>query len=182
WIPLHRGGEYYIQPAIPGPSPRGGLTLGRTYENQSPVTVLLSDSVNKGDPVKFKPTGPNPDIIFVGATRLDIEFPMMGVNPKWSLFENRKMQKTYVGIGGPEDHPGQPMLSGIFRIQKYGFLYNSYKLVFCPDYSSTCSDIRTYDNNNEGGKRLVLTQDSPLMIVFENAYKPDATINSIESM
>ncbi|RDX78594.1 hypothetical protein CR513_41106, partial [Mucuna pruriens] len=74
-----------------------------------------------------------------------------------------------------------PMLSGIFCIQKYGFLSNSYKLVFCPDHSSTCSDIGTYDNN-EGGKRLVLTQDSPLIVVFENAYKPDATINMKDAL
>ncbi|RDY00730.1 Kunitz-type trypsin inhibitor-like 2 protein, partial [Mucuna pruriens] len=137
-----------------------------------------------GIPVEFNIPGVNPGVIFTGVTPLDIEFtkkPNCAENSQWSLFEDNKIEETYVGIGGPGNHPGQQMLSGMFRIQKYGpQKYNSYKLVFCPDASSTCSNIGRYDNE-EGGRRLVLTQDRPYEVIFVNAYNRDATIKSVSN-
>nr|6JBP_B Chain B, Kunitz-type trypsin inhibitor-like 2 protein [Mucuna pruriens] len=168
--PLHRGGKYYIMPSIWGP-PGGGLRLGKTENLNCPVTVLQDYSeVINGLPVEFNIRGILPRTIFTD-TELNIEFtekPNCAENSRWSLFEDDKIHKAYVGIGDSEDHPDQEMLSGSFYIKKHGLRNNTYKLVFCRDGSSTCSDIGRYDNN-EDGRRLILTADLPYEVVFVNA-------------
>ena len=73
-----------------------------------------------------------------------------------------------MGIGGPQDHPHQQIVSGTFNIQKNKIRY---KLVFCVTGSSTCLDIGVYDNRDLGehGRRLVLTENEAFDIVFIGA-------------
>ncbi|RDX61010.1 Kunitz-type trypsin inhibitor-like 1 protein, partial [Mucuna pruriens] len=164
----------------------GGVILGKTGNSNCPATVL-QDYFNgsSGLPVKFK--GPDPDIIYTG-TPLDINFTWNPncVNSRWSLFVDPTINEAYVGIGDLQNHKEDQLYSGKFFIQKYTSQpSNSYKFVFCPYYPSKstksvpCFDIGTYDNGQEDGKRLVGTNDSPLIVVFEKAYKSDATIKSV---
>ncbi|XP_061351738.1 kunitz-type trypsin inhibitor-like 2 protein [Gastrolobium bilobum] len=165
--PIFPGGKYYILPAIFGP-PGGGVRLGKTGNSKCPVTVLQDYSeVIKGLPVKFSIPGISPGIIFTG-TPLDIAFekkPNCAESSKWLVFVDNHIQKACVGIGGPEDHPGEQTLSGKFHIQKYK---RGYKLVFCVSGSPTCLDIGRFDNG-EGGRRLNLTEHEPFEVVFVDA-------------
>ncbi|XP_027357308.1 kunitz-type trypsin inhibitor-like 2 protein [Abrus precatorius] len=177
--PIFPGGKYYILPAIFGP-PGGGVRLGRTGNSHCPVTVLQEFSeVERGLPVKFTIPGISPGIIFTG-TRLEIEFtktPDCAEFSKWVVFVDKEIQKAYVGIGGPEQHPGQQTIDGKFHIEKYGF---GYKLVFCIRDSDTCFDIGTYDaHKGERGRRLNLTEHEPFQIVFVDASHFDAVVKSV---
>lgn len=102
---------------------------------------------------------------------------------RWLVFVDNSIQKTCVGTGGPEAHPGLLTYSGTFHIEileKDPLRYNSYKLVFCfagSDYKN-CSYIGTYDNG-EGGRRLILTETNPFLFSFVHALKFDGTIKSV---
>ena len=165
--PIFPGREYHILPAIRGP-PGGGVRLGSTGNSRCPVTVLqdYSEVVN-GLPVKFTIPGVSTGEIFEG-TPLEIEFtkkPNCAESSKWMVFVDNEIQKACVGIGGPEDHPGQQTFPGTFSIQNYEF---GYKLVFCVAGSPTCLDIGRYDNG-EGGRRLNLTEHEAFDLVFVEA-------------
>ncbi|XP_027357309.1 kunitz-type trypsin inhibitor-like 2 protein [Abrus precatorius] len=177
--PIFPGGKYYLVPAIVGP-PGGGVRLGRTGNSHCPVTVLQEFSeVQQGSPVKFSIPGISPGIIFTG-TPLDIEFtetPDCAESPNWVAFVDNEIQKACLGIGGPEQHPGQQTIDGKFHIEKYRF---GYKLVFCIRGSDTCFDIGTYDaHKGEGGRRLNLTEHAPFEVVFVEASHFDAVIKSV---
>lgn len=103
---------------------------------------------------------------------------------RWLVFVDNSIQKTCVGTGGPEAHPGLLTYSGTFHIEileKDPLRYNSYKLVFCfagSDYKN-CSYIGTYDNG-EGGRRLILTETNPFLFSFFHIYNnSDGTIKSV---
>ncbi|KAK7401225.1 hypothetical protein VNO78_12549 [Psophocarpus tetragonolobus] len=167
--PIFPGGEYFIMPAIWGP-PGGGLTLGQTGNSDCPTTVLQDyTEIFQGIPVKFKIPGISPGIIFTG-TPLEIEFigkPDCAESSKWLVFVDNAIQKACVGIGGAEGHPGQQTFSGTFHIEKYKV---GYKLVFCIAGSPTCLDIGRFDaKNDEGGRRLNLTEHEAFDIVFIDA-------------
>ncbi|OIV98953.1 hypothetical protein TanjilG_07388 [Lupinus angustifolius] len=168
--PIFPGGKYYILPAIRGPQ-GGGLKLGQTGGSSCPVTVLQNFlEVENGVPIKFTIPGISPGEIYTG-TQLDIEStkkPYCATSSKWIVFVDNDIAKACVGIGGPKDHPGKQTLVGKFHIQKYK---RAYKLVFCITGASTCLDIGRYKNENddEGGRRLNLTEHEPFELVFVDA-------------
>ncbi|XP_057446452.1 kunitz-type trypsin inhibitor-like 2 protein [Lotus japonicus] len=175
------GPGYYIMPAFFGAA-GGGVWPGETGNQTCPVTVLQDYSeVVSGKPVKFY-TGTRPGYVYTGAP-LDIVF---GENPecteyssKW-VFVYDDFPKAWVGIGGVEDHPGKDILSGKFKIEKYGDF--GYKLVFCPKFTAppgACFDIGRFDD--EKGRRLVHAEegDRPFEVVFVRAID-DSGIRSID--
>nr|P81726.1 RecName: Full=Subtilisin inhibitor CLSI-II; Contains: RecName: Full=Subtilisin inhibitor CLSI-III [Canavalia lineata] len=176
--PIFPGGEYYIMPAIWGP-PGGGVRLAKTRNSDCPVTVLQDyGEVIFGQPVKFTLPGRGSGLIITNTPVEEfIKKPECASSSKWSVFVDDEIEKACVGIGGHEDHPGEQVFSGTFTIQKSRTPYNSYKLVFCESDSSTCSDIGRYDNN-EGGRRLILTHHNPFQVVFMDASTFDGTIRS----
>ncbi|RDX78592.1 Kunitz-type trypsin inhibitor-like 2 protein, partial [Mucuna pruriens] len=179
--PLYFGQQYYIR------GKDDGVVGVDKIESGLPVTVF-----NFGSGLSVKFNGSNPFIIYTALclhviyvaldTPLNIEFtlkPKNAENSWWSVFKDDKINNLYVGIRAIGDHP---ILIGKFRIQKYRSQpYNSYKLVFCPEYRSYLEyrsppiDIGTHDI--EGRRRLVLTEDEPFQILFENVA--DANIKSV---
>ncbi|XP_020207380.1 kunitz-type trypsin inhibitor-like 2 protein [Cajanus cajan] len=177
--PIFPGATYYIMPALFGAA-GGGVKLGKTANSRCPVTVLQDFSeVVRGLPVRFKIPGISPGIIFTG-TPLEIEFawkPGCAESSKWVVFVDNEIEKACVGIGGPEDHPGQQTRSGTFHIEKYNF---GYKLVFCINGSSVCLDIGRFDaNNGESGRRLNLTEHEAFDLVFVEASDYEEIIKSV---
>ncbi|XP_015966026.1 kunitz-type trypsin inhibitor-like 2 protein [Arachis duranensis] len=175
--PIFPGREYYILPAIFGP-PGGGVKLATTGNSKCPVTVLqdYSEVVN-GISVKFTIPGVSTLEIYEG-TPLEIEFtkkPKCADSSKWIIFVDNEIAKACVGIGGPEDHPGQQTFPGTFSIKKYKF---GYKLVFCVAGSPTCLDIGRFDNG-EGGRRLNLTEGEAFDIVFVESSSYNNVIRSV---
>ncbi|CAK8532491.1 unnamed protein product [Lathyrus sativus] len=172
--PIFPGGQYYIRPAIRGPT-GGGVRLGRTGNLTCPVTVLQDRREAKnGLPVKFVIPGISPGIIFTG-TPIEILYtrkPSCAKSSKWLVFVDNVIQKACVGIGGPENYPGVQTLSGLFKIEKHesGF---GYKLGFCIKGSPTCLDIGRFDND-EAGRRLNLTEHEAFQVQFVEAEANDA--------
>ncbi|KAK7270775.1 hypothetical protein RJT34_26186 [Clitoria ternatea] len=173
--PIFPGSRVYIMPAIFGAA-GGGVRLGQTGNSTCPVTVLQDYSeVVTGLSVKFTILADvSTGIIFTG-TELEIEFeekPACASSSKWVVVVDDFPGGAWVGIGGDEDHQGKQVLSGgRFNIQKYDV---AYKIVFCPEVTAPpglCYDIGRRDNN-ENGRRLVLTNGDPYQVVFVDA---DAT-------
>ncbi|NP_001266050.1 kunitz-type trypsin inhibitor-like 2 protein-like precursor [Cicer arietinum] len=178
--PIFPGGKYYILPAIRGP-PGGGVRLDKTGDSECPVTVLQDyKEVINGLPVKFVIPGISPGIIFTG-TPIEIEFtkkPNCAESSKWLIFVDDTIDKACIGIGGPENYSGKQTLSGTFNIQKYGSGFG-YKLGFCVKGSPICLDIGRYDND-EGGRRLNLTEHEAFRVVFVDASSyEDGIVKSV---
>ena len=114
------------------------VKLSITRNSRCPVTVLQGYlEVNYDFPVKFSIPGVNTAEILTG-TPLEIELtkrPDCAASSKWMVFVDDEIQKACVGIGSPQDHPGQQAFSGTFSIQKYKFEYN---LVFSVAGSPAC--------------------------------------------
>ena len=157
------------------------MRLGITGNSKCPVTVLQDLSfLVRGIPVKFSIPGASTSEIFTG-TPLEIEFakkPKCAESSKWGVFFDNDLQKAYVGIGGPEDHPGQEPLNGTFIIQNRG--YRPYNLAFCVKGLPTCFVIGRFDDpaHAERGRRLVLTDNEPFDVVFIEAGS-DSRIRSV---
>lgn len=177
--PIFPGGRFYILPAIFGAA-GGGVRLGQTGNSTCPVTILQDYSeVENGLPVKFTIPGISPGIIFTNITSLDISFqedkPDCAGSSKWVVVDGDDFPKSYVGIGGVEDHPGKDILSGKFKIEKYGDF--GYKLVFCPRFTAppgACFDIGRHDDEN--GRRLVPADGDPYNVVFIDADPSGSSI------
>jgi hypothetical protein len=169
FFPIYPDGRYYIIPSFYGIH-SGRVKLEKTGDSKCPVTVLEQDFTDeRGIAVKFNIIGTSYDILT--GTPIEIEFinkPDCVESSKWLIFVDNVIKKSCVGIGGPENYPGMQTLNGTFLIRKYGL--NTYKFVFCENGSSTsCSDIRWY-NNFEGGGRLSLTGQDVSTFVFVETY------------
>ncbi|RDX66531.1 Kunitz-type trypsin inhibitor-like 1 protein, partial [Mucuna pruriens] len=175
--------KYYIKPGNENPAPRGGgIRLALTENTDCPVTVFqaYSEAV-RGIPVYFHVPYPViPGRVHTEAMLL-IEFTK---KPKcvsapytfWSFFEDKTMGKAYLGIGGPDDHPGDKRRIGRFYIKKHG---SGYKLIFCDAGTDNCSYVGRYDDV-ENGIRLVLTPDQPFQFVIVDASSNShGTIKSV---
>ncbi|CAL0328668.1 unnamed protein product [Lupinus luteus] len=166
--PIIPGRKYYILPAIRG-AQGGGLKLRQTRGSSCPVTVLQNSlEVGNGVPVKFTIPGISPGEIYTG-TQLDIESakkPYCATSSKWVVFIENDIAEAY--NRNTKDHAGQQTLVGKFHIKKYN---RAYKLVFCVTGTSTCLDIGRYKNENddEGGRRLNLTDHETFELVFVDA-------------
>ncbi|GAU26477.1 hypothetical protein TSUD_294460 [Trifolium subterraneum] len=168
-IPIHPDGRYYIIPSFMGIR-SGGIKLEKTGNSNCPVTVLEEDFTSeRGLAVKFNIIGTSYDILT--GSPIGIEFlnkPNCVESSKWLIFVDNVIKKSCVGIGGPENYPGMKTLNGTFLIRNAGV--TTYKFVFCENGSSTsCSDIRWY-NNFEGGGRLSLTGQYVSYFVFVETY------------
>ena len=164
--PVLPGGKYHIMPPFWGGA-GGGVRLGKTGNSKCPVTVLqdYSDLVS-GISVNFSIPGVSTGGEIYTGTPLEIAFtekPKCAQSSKWEVFIDSGIQKSYVGIGEHQDHPGEQTLYGIFNIQNH---LNGYKFVFCAIGLPSCFDIGRFDNRADGGRRLVLTNNDPFNIVF----------------
>ena len=119
--PVVSGVDYVIFVTRSGQQRAGYVTLGKTGNSTCPATVEVNFGRSAAIPVKFTPVGARTREIFTD-TPLQIEFPKnfaSGVeSPKWTAVVDTVIQQTYVGIGGPEDHPGQQVYNGAFSILK----------------------------------------------------------------
>ncbi|KAH1152178.1 hypothetical protein AAZX31_16G182700 [Glycine max] len=179
----------------------GGIKLIKTGNSTYPNTILqYFPNDNFGLPIHLYISVISLLLIFEGIPLAicmeqnpacvisSVSVPIEGSgNPnssRWLVFVDNSIQKTCVGTGGPEAHPGLLTYSGTFHIEileKDPLRYNSYKLVFCfagSDYKN-CSYIGTYDNG-EGGRRLILTETNPFLFSFFHIYNnSDGTIKSV---
>ena len=163
--PVVPGSEYFILTNLIGQKYRGVVTLRITGNSTCPATVEVYFGLYASIPVKFTPAGVNTSEIFTN-TQLEIKFPKDRVcveSPKWVVVVDSDMQQTYVGIGGPEDHPGQQTYSGTFKILTSS--NDKYGLAFCKpiidDEPSVCWNISLHFiakhlsllvlTNNKGG-------------------------------
>ncbi|GAU26452.1 hypothetical protein TSUD_294180 [Trifolium subterraneum] len=155
--------KVYIQPPIFGAA-GGGVRLGETGNSTCPLTVIqdYSELVN-GLHVSFG------HFILIQQIFTDIplviafsEKPECAESSKWVVVED-DFPKPWVSIGGSEDLKGKHIINGYFKIVEHvhGFGYN---IVFC---DGICHDIGRY--NDENGWRLILTENDPFEVVFENA-------------
>ena len=161
--PVVPGGEYFIEPSLLGPVHPGVVTLGKTGHSTVPATVEVYFGLYAAKPVKLVPLA-NTDEIFTD-TQLEIEFTKERANvesPKWAVVVGSDIRQTYVGIGGPEDHPGQQVYSGKFKILKS--YYNMYSLAFClsmiVDGSPVCWGVDLHFTAKDVSL-LVLTNGEP---------------------
>ncbi|CAK8532487.1 unnamed protein product [Lathyrus sativus] len=179
-VAVHPYSRYFIVPSFFGIR-SGRLKLVKTGDSNCPVTVLEEDfTSDRGTSVKFSIIGTSYDILT--GTPIEIEFtkkPDCVESSKWLVFVDKAIQKSCVGIGGPENYPGMEILNGTFNIQKYGGGF-VYKFVFCVDGSNTCSDIGWF-NNGEGGGRLILTNyQISAFVFFETwAYQDGGVVKSL---
>ena len=130
--PVVPGGEYFIKPFFIGPEHPGVVALGKTGNSTCSVTVEVYFQLYGAIPVKFIPAV-NPGELFTG-TPLRIGFtkePNCVESSKWAVFLDSDIKQAYVGIGGPEDHPGQQTLYGTFSLSKSTNNDRGYSLVFC---------------------------------------------------
>ncbi|KAI4338274.1 hypothetical protein L6164_016616 [Bauhinia variegata] len=164
--PLLPYAEYYIYPAIWGPT-GGGLRPGNAGNSSLPVNVLKSFSeVDLGEPLKFLPL---PKIGIVPTnTLINIEFTQTpeGVSSgNWITVKDLGEAWT-VGIGGPQDHEGYPTLTGFFKIHKAQL---GYTLSFLPHLNGPLyGPIGTYIDDDRKW-RLVVTNGKPYEVVFIKA-------------
>ncbi|CAK8532502.1 unnamed protein product [Lathyrus sativus] len=177
FFPVHPDGRYYIVPSY-FVIRSGRLKLVKTGDSNCPVTVLEEDfTSDRGTSVKFSIIGTSYDILT--GTPIEIEFtkkPDCVESSKWLVFVDKAIQKSCVGIGGPENYPGMEILNGTFNIQKNGL--STYKFVFCVSGYNTCSNIGWY-KNGEDGARLILT-DKPISgFSFYEAPYEDGVIKSV---
>ena len=81
-------------------------------------------------------------------TQVEIQFtkkPDCVESSKWRVFGGSEIEQAYVGIGGPQDHPGQQNIIGRFSITKSS---PGYSFVFCQPFivegSPLCSNVGRY--------------------------------------
>ncbi|KAL2334475.1 hypothetical protein Fmac_015688 [Flemingia macrophylla] len=156
------GMTYYVNPGVFQLPRGGGLRLASVGNSKCPVTVLQDFSEKViGEPLQFLLHGITPGIIFTGTpvtakfSEMTRKKPACVSSTELVVFVDKTINKTCVGIGGPQDHPGQETYEGRFHFEQDGLGFR-YNLVFCYLASSTnCSSIARYDNG-EGGFRLVL--------------------------
>ncbi|CAK8532490.1 unnamed protein product [Lathyrus sativus] len=153
--PVIAGKKYYISASIGGRATGGGLELGRTSLSKCDVTILQTNKTNVfGTSVEFTIIGNNSEKILTD-TPLYIQVtkePNCVATSDWILFYDYDINKRCVGIGGFRNYYA-PVYYGSFKILKHGF---GYKFGFCPLGSIAYSDIGSYQNSGEGGKRLYL--------------------------
>jgi hypothetical protein len=175
--PLHQDGRYAMIPSFMGLA-FGRVYLGKTGDSTCPVTVLDQDITSeRGIPVKISvPGDPYYGDILTGEP-VDIEFvrkPDCVKSSKWLIFVDNVIQKSCVGIGGPENYPGKQILNGTFLIRRSGggFQY-IYKFVFCVNGSTTnCSDLGYYNIGAMGGRLILNAQQvSSFLFVEDYSYK-----------
>ncbi|CDP20533.1 unnamed protein product [Coffea canephora] len=167
--------HYYILPAanVFDKFRGGGLTLSGIGKNTCPAAVFQETSEQKnGIPLAFLPVNPKKGVVRV-STDLNIKFAYpetCGQSPVWSI-DNYVYPSgdSFVNIGGVVGNPGPKTLSSWFKIEKFG--YQDYKLVYCPAVCSyckvICKDVGIEYQN--GKRRLHLTTDYPLRVVFKKA-------------
>ena len=164
--PVIAGNKYYIVSSIRGAG-GGGLYYGKTGDQTCPVSVLQHRSdLHRGRPVVFQPlvTG-NSDI--TTKDRLKISFAdkvECAESSRWVLVD-----RSYVGIGGSQDHPDQNVQSGEFKIHKKQIGYN---FVFYATNANYNLGLK-YDNQ-AGRRRLAVTDASTINFEFrksEDSYR-----------
>ncbi|MED6146805.1 hypothetical protein PIB30_038117 [Stylosanthes scabra] len=148
-----------------------GITLAATGKQVDPVTVQVDDSIPyfDGIPVSFsifRTPIPGADI----ATETPLEIKFTGINTalstRWIAFENKGIQSLSVGIGGPEEHPGEAIVESAFCIFKS--TNNEYILRYSvPSPGGGNNGINYLYGNvtdyQQGTSPLVLTEDLPTL-------------------
>ena len=155
--PVMPGVRYYIR--VP-PDHFGGAYLRKTGNSSCQVTVV--QHVYSYGYVTFSmPSGENNSAI-VANHPVDIEFtekPNCTESSKWIVYFDNEVQRYCVAIGGPEDHPGQQILNGTFRIR----IFRDHNFVFCLDQpvegSPSCFVIGTYYPGHGVQSRLILLEN-----------------------
>ncbi|XP_047319380.1 kunitz trypsin inhibitor 5-like [Impatiens glandulifera] len=177
---LQSGVKYNILPVIRGQG--GGLRLaftGRinTTVSNCPLDVVQSKSeIDNGLPVTFSPTnGSNSKSVIRESTDLNFKFVASTTcvqSTVWKLAGFDDLTRRYfVTTGGVEGNPGRLTVSNWFKIEKIGVDVISYKLVLCPMVCNfckvICKDVGSYHDGKGYLRRLVLTDDAPLYVMFK---------------
>ncbi|MED6203747.1 hypothetical protein PIB30_002516 [Stylosanthes scabra] len=165
--PIFPGLHYYVVASTSDMG--GGIRVAKTGNSKCPVTVIQDkNGTAYGIPSKFTIPGISTLEIFEG-TPLEVKFittkPECVKSFNWTVFVDSEIGKHYIGVGGPEDHPGQQILKGAFSFYKYKV---GYKLMFCSkDSSPPCSDVRLFGSLEEDERRLILSTNDDDGVVFD---------------
>ncbi|XP_054779698.1 trypsin inhibitor DE-3-like [Prosopis cineraria] len=169
---LINGGTYYILPHIWALG--GGLRLAKTGNETCPLSVVQSPfEVDNGFPwtirsplkIRILPLDSNVDFFSVkGKVPSCVPIPSV-----WTMVEEDGLKSVKIA----EYEKAQ---EGWFRIQQYTSI--AYKIVFCPINGDSCRDLGI-SRGNDGKSLLVITNDTPLYVVFIKAESSDARRASI---
>lgn len=159
---LQNGGTYYVLPVIRGRG--GGIERAKTGIENCPLSVVQShDELSKGKPIKIS----SPAKIAIIHEDLPLNFgftsaPSCAPSPSiWTIVKGLS-EGSAVKITGYKHN----VVDGSFRIKKASLEYNDYTILFCTRDDGTCEDIGIYVGD-DGKRRLVLTQDRPLLVKFQ---------------
>ena len=164
--PVVPGTEYFIVPIILGPPYPGAVTIGNSGSNPTcPATVEVNSNLPYGIPVKFSiPEESNSEILT--DTPVEIEFtkkPDCIESSKWRVFGGSV--RAYVGIGGPQDHPGTQNIIGRFSITKSS---PGYSFEFCR--SPVCANVGRYFLDGPQSLLVLTGEKGSFQFVLKKAY------------
>lgn len=166
---LQKGRTYFVLAATRGNG--GGIEFAATGNDTCPLTVVQSPSGDSiGFPIRFSyPFIETLDDILEGFG-LEIRFayrppcsPSSIATTKWTIVNDAvKLTKTSSSI-----------IPGFFYI--WGASPNSkdYKLEFCDLDNIKCGDVGIH-TDDDGSRRLVITQNDPLLVHFQNTRSSSA--------
>ncbi|XP_057804126.1 LOW QUALITY PROTEIN: kunitz trypsin inhibitor 5-like [Salvia miltiorrhiza] len=167
---LRAGADYYILPVVRGRG--GGLTLAATRNETCPLDVVQERlEVKNGLPLSFRPTNGKKGVVRL-STDHNIKFSAASIcvqSTVWKLHFDESIQKYTITTGGVEGNPGGQTLSNWFKIEKYD---DDYKLVFCPTVCNYCKVICKDVGilvEEDGLRRLTLTDTAPFKLFFKRA-------------
>nr|ALA09301.1 Kunitz-type chymotrypsin inhibitor precursor [Rhynchosia sublobata] len=158
---LLNGGSYYVVAVKRGSG--GGIELTATGKETCPVTVVQSrNEVSKGKPVTLY----SPILLLYINQNFPIRIgftsaPTCAPTSTWTIVEGLP-EGPAVKLGDYDD-----ARSGSFKIKKVSEDSHDYKIVFCSG-DDTCEEIGVYVDS-KGNRRLVLTQNDPLVVQFQRA-------------
>ncbi|CAN1178771.1 Kunitz trypsin inhibitor 5 [Linum perenne] len=162
--PLRSGLKYFILPSVSGNG--GGVALDRTKTKKCPLSVFQDDyELSKGLPVVFLPVNAKQGYTVQTITDLNSDEATV-----WKVESyDHDVKQWFIGTGGIEGKPGPRTVDNWFKIAKYG---GNYKLVYCPSVCKSCKvqckDVGVYEDE-DGKKRLALTDDEPSIVKFMKA-------------
>ncbi|KAK4269872.1 hypothetical protein QN277_022971 [Acacia crassicarpa] len=168
--PVINGGTYYIQPYIWAIG--GGLRVGITGNETCPLSVVVSPfEVDKG--LSWRISSPLKILYVRTNSRVDFsvegKLPNCAPSPKsWTIVEEEHGVES-VKISGYKN-----TIKGVFKIQKYTQI--AYKIVFCSTDGDSCGDIGL------SNRRLVITDDNPLGLVFVKAESTEVSKQVINNV
>ncbi|KDO40852.1 hypothetical protein CISIN_1g046118mg, partial [Citrus sinensis] len=136
--------QYYLVSAIPGAS-GGGVSLHGGRNGFCPLDVIqLSSDSGRGIKLTLSPY--DNSTIIRESTDLNLIFPVLlsgheycNEQPLWKVDNyDVSLGIGFITTGGFVGHPGAETLLNWFKLEIFGTLPSSYKIVHCPSFCESC--------------------------------------------